>query len=218
MFELSGNGTNRFHYQDLIKMYKAIESAIDILNKENENLIDRSKECNYDQEKQRPQEKKETKALKYKDLEIGGIYKDNKNKEWIFLGEADLYQNNRKENRNNGYKDAESRYIYMPNIEGLEKTDENWFKSPNFLTCTIDSYASKKRFFEKIGQLEVLPNQSITFYDNYSFYAVYGKDVVDQQSNEEKIKQLLLGKKEKNRKRKLSSESSRDSCKNNECS
>ncbi len=181
MIEMSGNSTNMFHYQDLLKLQESIEKAIDYLNKENENLIDRDKECSYETIEKEPPKKKRTSALRYADLEIGGIYKDNKEKEWIFLGEAEYYENNQKHNR------IGCNYIYMPNIDGLEKVDENRFRSKESLLCTIDSYASKKRFFEKVGQLEVNPNMSITFIDNYRFYAIYGNSVTDKLENEQKI-------------------------------
>lgn len=201
MIEMSGNSTNMFHYQDLLKLQQAIEEAIDYLNRENENLIDRDKKCSYETIEKAPPEKKKTSALKYADLEIGGIYKDDKQKEWIFLGEADYYNNNQKRNRC-GSRNGECRYIYMPNIEGLEKVDDNWFRSKESLSCTVDSYASKKRFFEKVGQLEIIPNKSITFMDDYSFYAVYGNSVKDKFLNEEKIAKILNDRKierEKNR-------------------
>lgn len=195
IIEISGNDKNRFNYQDLLKLQNAIEKGIDYLNKENENLIDRNN-SSYEVIVKEPPEKKKTKAIKYADLEIGGIYKDNKENEWIFLGEADLYVNNTKNNRGgaaNGY----ARYIYAPNISGLQNLGNNWFKSENSLSCTIDSYASKKRFFEKVGQLEIEPNKSITFFDEFSFYAVYGDLANDKFINEEKIKSLILEKKEK---------------------
>lgn len=197
MIEMSGNGTNRFHYQDLLQIQRAIESAIDFLNKENENIIDRNKECSYEKIEKQPIIKKKTTALKYKELEIGGIYKDNKDKEWIFLGEADLYNNNRKSNRGGEYSGTECRYIYMPNTK-LTKALENWFQSEEYLGTEIDSYASKKRFFEKVGQLEVTPNMSITFFHNDEFHSVYGKDCLDKEENEAKIAQVLLeGKRKK---------------------
>lgn len=195
IIEISGNDKNRFNYQDLLKLQNAIEKGIDYLNKENENLIDRNN-SSYEVIVKEPPEKKKTKAIKYADLEIGGIYKDNKENEWIFLGEADLYVNNTKNNRGgaaNGY----ARYIYAPYISGLQNLGNNWFKSENSLSCTIDSYASKKRFFEKVGQLEIEPNKSITFFDEFSFYAVYGDLANDKFINEEKIKSLILEKKEK---------------------
>lgn len=195
IIEISGNDKNRFNYQDLLKLQNAIEKGIDYLNKENENLIDRNN-SSYEVIVKEPPEKRKTKAIKYADLEIGGIYKDNKENEWIFLGEADLYVNNTKNNRGgaaNGY----ARYIYAPNISGLQNLGNNWFKSENSLSCTIDSYASKKRFFEKVGQLEIEPNKSITFFDEFSFYAVYGDLANDKFINEEKIKSLILEKKEK---------------------
>lgn len=190
IIEISGNDKNRFTYQDLLKLQNAIEKGIDYLNKENENLIDRNN-GSYEAIVKEPPEKKETKAIRYADLEIGGIYKDNKEKEWIFLGEADLYVNNSRNNREG------SRYIYAPNIDGLQNIGNNWFKSEKSLSCTIDSYASKKRFFEKVGQLEIDPNKSITFFDEFNFYAIYGSLVDDKSINEEKIKSVILEKSEK---------------------
>lgn len=195
IIELSGNGTNHFHYQDLLKVQNIIEKGIDFLNKENENLIDRDN-CSYETVKKEPVEKRMTSAIKYADLEIGGIYLDNKEKEWIFLGEADIYKNNRKENKG-GSSNGECRYIYSPNIDGLQNIGNNWFKSKNSLVCTIDSYASKKRFFKKIGQLEIDPTKSITFFDEFNFYAVYNSLVDDKFSNEEKINMIITERQEK---------------------
>ena len=189
MISISGNNTNHFHYQDLLEIQNAIEAAIDYLNKENENLIDREKGCTYEKVKRQEPPKKKTKAIRYADLEIGGIYKDNKEKEWIFLGEADLYQNNEHSNRSNNAIDY-SRYIYMPNIKDLIKTKDNWFKGES-LTCTIDSYAAKKRFFEKIGQLDITPNRAITFYDDYDFYSVYSDVVTNKEENCQAIAAIL---------------------------
>lgn len=186
IIQMSGNDKNIFTYQDMKKVQRAIEKGIDYLNMENENLIDREKICSYKTIKKDPPEKRKTSAIKYADLEIGGIYKDNKDKEWIFLGESGLYKNNTHNNRE-GKKYS---YIYMQNIE-LEKKENNWFYNKS-LTCKIDSYSSKKRFFEKVGQLDINSDKSITFFDDYNFYAVYGPTVTDKEQNEAKITQKIL--------------------------
>ena len=190
MIELSGNDKNLFHYQDLKKLQSIIEEAIDFLNKENENLIDRSKECTYETIKKSPLENRETSAIKYADLEIGGIYKDNKDKEWIFFGEAEIFKDNVENNRSG------SRYIYMPNTGNYEKIGDNWFKCSK--RCEIDSYASKKRFFKKVGQLEIMPNKSITFVDEFNFCAVYNSSTVDKNLNEEKINKIVTARNTEN--------------------
>ncbi len=161
IIEMSGNSTNRFTYSDIKKINQAIEEAIDFLNKENENLIDREKEGTYEHVKVEQQPKKKTAAIKYADLEIGGVYLDEKKKKWIFLGQGTLLENGSQENRSNdGIRYSEYMYMEYPE-EQLEPTGVNQFKLGYF--PHPDTYASKKRFFEKVSQLPIDSNLPVSF-------------------------------------------------------
>ncbi len=46
-------------------------------------------------------ELKKTSAIKYSDLEVGGVYLDDKQKKWLFLGEGTLLENGEQNNRSN---------------------------------------------------------------------------------------------------------------------
>lgn len=161
MIELSGNSTNRFTYSGLQKLQKAIESGIDYLNQENENLIDRDKIGTYEHSKVIQVEKKKTEALKYADLEIGGIYIDEKKKQWLFLGKGILLENGNQQNRSNdGVEHSEFIYMDYSDEVKLEETGTNEFTGQFF--SHPDTYATKKRFFEKVGQLNVTQGMPIT--------------------------------------------------------
>lgn len=155
IIEFSGNSKNKFTYKDMQRVTQAIEIAIDYLNKENENLIDREKDSTYECIKISLPEKKKTSAIKYSELEIGGVYLDDKKRKWIFLGEGKLEKNEEQRNRSNDGYDF-SKYIYMEYPEdGIELLDENLFKITHAFPHP-DTYASKKRFFEKVDQLKVV--------------------------------------------------------------
>lgn len=166
MFDLSGSSTLTLNYTDIKKLMEAIDMGIDYLNQENENIIDRDKEATYETTKRKPDEPKTTKAIPYKELEIGGIYLDEKEKAWVFLGEGLISQKHpvtEQEvscNRSNDGKHF-CKYIYMPyyNYLGAPVAEIG----PNEFAGQIspDSYASKKRFFKKVGQLNVDVNMPI---------------------------------------------------------
>lgn len=159
MIEISGNSKNYFTYQDMQKLNVAIEEAIDYLNKEKENLIDREKIGTYEHINVELPEKKKTCALKYAELQIGGIYLDDKKKKWIFLGEGTLLENGSQENRtNNGYEFSTYMYMEYPDEE-FTIVDTNNFNTKFW--PHPDTYASKKRFFEKVGQLPVNSHEPI---------------------------------------------------------
>lgn len=161
MIELGGNSTNRFTYSDLQKLHQAIESGIDYLNLENENLIDREKIGTYEHSKVVQPEKKKTKALKYADLEIGGIYIDEKMKQWLFLGRGTLLEDGSQRNRSNdGITHSEFMYMDYSEETKLEETGTNEFTGQFF--PHPDTYAAKKRFFEKVGQLNITQGMPIT--------------------------------------------------------
>ena len=153
IIQFSGNAKNAFTYQDMQKINHIIELAIDYLNKENENIIDREANTSYEHIKIEKPQKKKTQAIKFGDLQVGGVYLDDKLNKWIFLGQGILMVEGNQENRIgiNGYCE----YIYMKYPEEeLIKTGENTYELKNFFPHP-DSYASKKRFFEKVDQLEV---------------------------------------------------------------
>lgn len=161
MIEFSGNNKNIFTYQDMQQLNLAIELAIDYINLENENLIDRKIETSYEHIKKEPQENKETSAIKYSDLEVGGIYLDNKDKKWLFLGKGTLFKDGDQQNRSNNNRISE--YIYLEYTDvTIEKIGENEFKTnPGKYP---DTFASKKRFFKKDKQLPVIENIPITIH------------------------------------------------------
>lgn len=154
MIEISGNATNRFTYAGIKKMEQAIEAAIDYLNQEKENLIDREKIGTYERIQAPTIKKKKVTAIKYADLEVGGVYLDEKRKKWIFLGKGALLEDDRCANKtNDGIHYCE--YMYMEYCEEkIEQIGINEFKSDSYFPHP-DSYASKKRFFEKHSQLPV---------------------------------------------------------------
>lgn len=153
IIRVSGNSKNVFTYFDMKKMNQAIEEAIDLLNKENENIIDREKESTYEHIKAPQLELKKTSAIKFQDLEIGGVYLDEKKKKWIFLGQGTLTENGVQQNCSNSGLDY-AEYMYMEyEEEKLEIINTNEFKSEYF--PHPGTYASKKRFFEKYCQLPV---------------------------------------------------------------
>lgn len=150
VIQISGKATNIFTYQDIIKVGQTIEMAIDYLNQEKENLIDRDKIADYEHVPAPISKTSKTNAIKYADLQVGGIYADDKKKKWIFLGKGTLLEEGEQNNRSNdGYNYSE--YVYMEYPENLEKIGNNEFKTDYF--THPDTYASKKRFFEKVGQL-----------------------------------------------------------------
>lgn len=159
MIEISGNSTNIFAYQDMLKIGVAIEAAIDYLNAEKENLIDREKPVSYDHVLAPAKERKKTTAIKYADLQVGGVYLDDKKKKWIFLGKGTLLENGEQENRSNDGENY-SEYMYMEFPEKpMKEIGVNTFKMDFF--PYPDTYASKKRFFEKVGELPVTPDMPI---------------------------------------------------------
>ncbi len=161
IIEFSGNDKNQFTYSDMKKIGQAIETAIDFLNKENENIIDRDKEGTYEHVKSEQPEAKKTSAIKYADLEVGGVYLDDKKKKWLFLGKGTLLENGKQCNKSNdGIHCLE--YMYMEyQEEKIEQIGLNQFKIDYF--PQPDTYASKKRFFEKYCQLPIDANFPISF-------------------------------------------------------
>lgn len=149
MIQFSGHEKNNFTYQDMKKINYVIELAIDYLNKENENIIERNKQTSYESVMETSAEKKKTKAIKYADLQVGGVYLDEKMKKWIFLGQGNLKKDGDPYNR------IGCNYLYMkyPEKEEITRISNNLFKTENYIGP--DSYSSKKRFFEKVDQLEV---------------------------------------------------------------
>ena len=180
IIEFSGNATNRFTYLDMKKIDQAIEAAIDFLNKENENLIDRDKDGTYEHVNAKQPETKKTSAIKYSDLEIGGVYLDDKQKKWLFLGKGTLLENGEQSNRSNDGLHF-SEYIYMEYQEGkIEQIGVNQFKVSTFLHP--DTYASKKRFFEKYCQLPIDSKIPISFAsDSMIFQSCHGIKPVSYQ-------------------------------------
>ncbi len=165
VIEISGNGTNTFTYKQYKLIDKIVEVAIDYLNAERENIIDREKDATLEPVKRETIEPtKTTKAIRYDELEIGGIYEDEKHKQWVFLGKGTLYKDGIRYNRSNdgiSYSD----YIYMPYEENsIENAGNNYY---NLLQgfSNPDSYASKKRFFKMVGSLNVNNNDSIVIND-----------------------------------------------------
>lgn len=150
MIQFSGREKNNFTYQDMKKINYVIELAIDYLNKENKNIIDRNKQTSYDSIMETSVEKKKTKAIKYADLQVGGVYLDEKKKKWIFLGQGNLKKDG------NPYNKIGCNYLYMkyPEKEEITKISDNTFKIEEYFTKP-DSYSSKKRFFEKVAQLKM---------------------------------------------------------------
>ncbi len=163
IIEFSGNATNRFTYLDMKKIGQAIEEAIDYLNKENENLIDRDKEGTYERVNAKQPETKKTSAIKYADLEVGGVYLDDKKKKWLFLGEGTLLENGEQSNRSNdGFHFSE--YMYMEyDEENIKQVGVNQFILNINAYPYPDTYASKKRFFEKYCQLPIDSKLPISF-------------------------------------------------------
>lgn len=156
MIEFSSNGANFFDYQKMKKIDMAIEQAIDYLNCEKENLIDRNQKSNYELVDAEVLEKKKTIALRYSQLELGGVYLDEKGKKWIFLGKGTLFldgvQNNRSKDE---WSFSEYMYMEFPN-DSMEQIGVNEFQTE--FHPYPDTYSSKKRFFEKVGQLEIQPD------------------------------------------------------------
>ncbi|MBQ9012360.1 MAG: hypothetical protein IJ094_02105 [Bacilli bacterium] len=161
VIEVSGNGTNVFTYQQYKQIDKMVEFGIDLLNSEKENLIDRDKESTLEVVKQQEViPNKKTEAIKYKDLEIGGIYEDEKHKRWVFLGKGTLFHNGTRYNRSNDGTNF-SEYIYLEYPEdNLEEIESNSFMLKDIYWP--DSYASKKRFFSKVGNINIDLNSPIT--------------------------------------------------------
>lgn len=171
MIEVSGNSTNRFTYSDFQKLQTAIERGIDYLNLENENLIDRKKIGTYNHSKITQPEKQKIEALKYADLEIGGIYIDEKKKQWLFLGKGTLFENGSQQNRSNdGVTYSEFMYMEYSDETKLEETGTNEFTGQFF--PHPDTYATKKRFFEKLGQLNITQGMPITIKAGTTEYQV----------------------------------------------
>lgn len=172
VIEVSGSSTNVFTYQDMLKIQIAIEAAIDYLNAEKDNLIERDKVASYEHIPAKPKDKKKTSALKFADLEIGGIYLDEKKKQWVFLGQGTLLESGRQSNRSNdGVHYTE--YMYLEYFsDSIEQVEENTFKL-DYHSSWPDSYASKKRFFEKIGQLDVVKGMPIIFNFGPTTYEAY---------------------------------------------
>lgn len=130
-------------------MEQAIEAAIDYLNQEKENLIDREKIGTYERIQANTIKKKKVTAIKYADLEVGGVYLDEKRKKWIFLGKGALLEDGRCGNRtNDGVNYCE--YMYMEYCEEkIEQIGINEFKADSYFPHP-DSYASKKDFSKSI--------------------------------------------------------------------
>ncbi len=170
IIQLSGNATNNFTYKEFLQLQTAIESAIDYLNNEKENQIDREQEGTYDKVEAPKIEKKKTKAIRYDDLEIGGIYSDEKKKNWVFLGKGTLLKAGEQENRSNdGVRYSE--YLYMPYNEDLAEVGPNTYQTQSEAP---DTYATKKRFFEKIDSLNVTAEMPITIIKTYGeFHTTY---------------------------------------------
>ncbi len=162
VIEISGNSTNVFVYQDMMKIGEIIEFAIDYLNAEKENFIDREKISTYEHIVAPVKKTQSTKAIKYADLEIGGIYLDEKKNKWIFLGKGTLFLDGVQFNRtNDGQNYSEYLYMEAPDAD-LEEVAINEFRGKSY--PKPESYSSKKRFFEKVGNLRVTQGMPIIFH------------------------------------------------------
>lgn len=177
MIEISGRCASRLQYSDFKKLEQTVEAGIDYLNQEKENLIDREKIGTYEHRKADPIEKKKTVALKYADLEVGGIYLDKSKKKWVFLGKGTLFENGIKTNRGdyiNSLNESniitynEYMYLLYPKEVQLIETGTNEFtietiEQGSTVSPVPDTYAAKKRFFEKVGQLPMIEEKPLTF-------------------------------------------------------
>lgn len=173
MIQFSGNAKNNFTYQDMQKINKVIESAIDYLNKENENIIDRNKEASYEHIEFEQPKKKKIEAIKFADLQIGGIYLDDKLKKWIFLGKGTILKDGRQDNRCGGSDYCEYMYMEYPE-EQIVKSGDNTFVLNDYFPHP-DSYATKKRFFQKYDQLDVDQTKPINIQcSNSKFQLLHG--------------------------------------------
>lgn len=173
MIQFSGNAKNEFTYQDMQRINHVIELAIDYLNKENENIIDREKESSYDHIKVEKSETKKTEAIKFGDLQVGGIYLDDKLKKWIFLGQGTIMKNGTKENKIGRNAWCEYMYMEYPQEE-IIKVANNTYRLNSFFPHP-DSYVSKKRFFKKIDQLDIDPSKPINIQcSNENFQLLHG--------------------------------------------
>ncbi len=140
----------------------AIEQAINHLNCEKENKIDRTQDSNYELVEASFLEKRKTTALKYSELELGGVYTDEKGKKWIFLGKGTLLRDGNQDNRtNDGVTYSEYMYVECPD-DSIQQVAINEFQIG--FQATPDTYSSKKRFFNKINQLHITPEFPIVFY------------------------------------------------------
>lgn len=173
MIQFSGNAKNNFTYQDMQRINRVIELAIDYLNKENKDIIDRDKVASYEHIKVEQPEKKKTEAIKFADLQVGGVYLDDKLKKWIFLGQGTLMKDGVRDNRVGGSGCCEYMYMEYPEEE-LIKVADNTYELNSFFPHP-DSYASKKRFFEKINQLDVDSSKPINIQcSNTNFQLLHG--------------------------------------------
>ncbi len=168
IIEMSGNATNRFTYQDMKKLHAAIEYAIDYLNQEPENKIDRDKVSSYNRVPKKETKKVKTIALKQSEIQVGGIYEDNKQKLWVYLGNGTLLEDNRTCNRGDG-PGKPLTLIYMEYQENaLLPIGYNSFRINS--QATPDTYATRKRFFKKVSELDVDNTKPIVLANEWNVY------------------------------------------------
>lgn len=89
VIELTAGGRSQMTYSDFMSLSRAVEQAIDMLNSEKRNVIDRAthKEGYSTTRKRKAIVKKPRHALSQEEVEVGGIYLDDKQNAYVYLGE-----------------------------------------------------------------------------------------------------------------------------------
>lgn len=161
-------------YADFLRLNGAVELAINLLNKERFNKIDRDVNKNYASTRShRAVIKKRYKALDDEEIEVGGVYLDAKKTPWVYLGEeVALYYidgpmlEDKEEPFRIGYNDGH--YAY------LQVTDNFNVSKGNVIVSDMPAYvlARKKRFYGKLGSIELTPEKSIFITNGDNIYKI----------------------------------------------
>lgn len=89
MIEITAGDRRQMTYADFMSLSRAVEQAIDMLNSEKKNVIDRvSHNEGYNTTRSHKAIVKKSKhAIPQEELEIGGVYVDDRQKAFVYLGE-----------------------------------------------------------------------------------------------------------------------------------
>lgn len=183
--QISSNSTVTISFREINLINSAILRAIDILNAENDGiLIDRCFEVNYNtirlsdipnKVKEIHMESTYNKVQYISNSAISnkGIYEDIRGHKWVYLGEGKILVDGNVHNRVSGDGRRHSKYIYL---DYDRMCQYGWTQRGDIIQCKdvfiVDSYATKKKFISKVGELESHVRKVKTPYTELEFVPI----------------------------------------------